>query len=410
MQRQVITAENVRLARLAGQTALSYAKGDIVTQQAQDDAKRYGIQLHIQQEEMAVPEPVLPITQTIPVASSVLTDVVEEALRAQVRAKIREVLPAGIHIDDSFIAEAIHKVLGQGAKLESNLLQVDSLAQNWGGKRVGGIDMIFLTEEQVRERCHAGGEFRLASNERLTPSAVEFLRGNNCKIIEGAGAKPATPVEPPTPAPSAPTTSSAPTAPATPVADPTPTAPADPAPATAKSVDLTWLDAQTQVSKSHPRIFLRGRLDTLIAETVLVQTSLAGGSHVSEAIKNGLADINAWIWQILQAEVSGNPLPEQTMCGMNTAVLRQVALDPVKYLNQGHIMPDPSLGPCVALLNWLRARVREVEVSAVQVNLDRQDLLESLDALSSAVYVLMLLTVVAESGREISRVGSCGKP
>ena len=86
------------------------------------------------------------------------------------------------------------------------------------------------------------------------------------------------------------------------------------------------------VSKSHPRIFLRGRLDTLIAETVLTQTSLAAASRIPDAIKNGLADINAWLWQILQAEVSGSPVPEQTMCGMNAAVLREVARDPQTYL------------------------------------------------------------------------------
>lgn len=257
--------------------------------------------------------------------------------------------------------------------------------------------MIFLTEEQVRERCGSDGKLHLGPKERLTPAAGEFLRGHNCKVVEdgpedcGCAAEKTPAPEAPAPAPQAP---EAPEAPA----------------AAGRDVEHTYLDAQTIVSKSHPRIFLRGRLDTLIAETVLTQTSLAAASRIPDAIKNGLADINAWLWQILQAEVSGSPVPEQTMCGMNAAVLREVARDPQTYLNQGHIMPDPSLGPCVALLNWLRARIREVEVAAVQVNIGRKDLLESLNAVSSAVYVLMLLTVVAESGREISRVGSCGKP
>ena len=259
--------------------------------------------------------------------------------------------------------------------------------------------MIFLTEEQVRERCGSDGKLHLGPTERLTPAAGEFLRGHNCKVVEdGPGACGCAAKE--TPAPEAP--AAAPQEPAREAATP----PAD----AGRNVEHTYLDAQTVVSKSHPRIFLRGRLDTLIAETVLTQTSLAAASRIPDAIKNGLADINAWLWQILQAEVSGSPVPEQTMCGMNAAVLREVARDPQTYLNQGHIMPDPSLGPCVALLNWLRARIREVEVAAVQVNIGRQDLLESLNAVSSAVYVLMLLTVVAESGRVISQVGSCGMP
>ena len=197
--------------------------------------------------------------------------------------------------------------------------------------------MIFLTEEQVRERCGSDGKLHLGPTERLTPAAGEFLRGHNCKVVEdGPGACGCAAKE--TPAPEAP--AAAPQEPAREAATP----PAD----AGRNVEHTYLDAQTVVSKSHPRIFLRGRLDTLIAETVLTQTSLAAASRIPDAIKNGLADINAWLWQILQAEVSGSPVPEQTMCGMNAAVLREVARDPQTYLNQGHIMPDPSLGPCVA--------------------------------------------------------------
>ena len=39
MTKQIITAETVRLAWKAGESVIVYAKGDIVTQQAQDDAR-----------------------------------------------------------------------------------------------------------------------------------------------------------------------------------------------------------------------------------------------------------------------------------------------------------------------------------------------------------------------------------
>ena len=90
---------------------------------------------------------------------------------------------------------------------------------------------------------------------------------------------------------------------------------------------------------------------------------------------------------------------------MNAEAIRLVSHDPTKYLGQGHIVPDVALGPNVALLNWLRAQAREVEVAYVQVGMEREDILASLNRLSSAIYVLMLLTVVAESGRDISKVG-----
>ena len=235
--------------------------------------------------------------------------------------------------------------------------------------------MIFLTEEDVRQRCELGqgGEFRLQAGERLTPAATELLRSRNCRVIlPGQCTVEAAPVE---------------------------------AAEQASFPDGTYLDANTVVSKSHPRIFLRGKLDTLISSTVLVQTGFDGNNKLPAVLRNGLSDINVWLWQILQAEVSGEAVPAQSLCGMNAEAIRLVSHDPMKYLGQGHIVPDVALGPNVALLNWLRAQAREVEVAYVQVGMEREDILASLNRLSSAIYVLMLLTVVAESGRDISKVG-----
>lgn len=255
--------------------------------------------------------------------------------------------------------------------------------------------MIFLTEEDVRQRCELGqgGEFPLQAGERLTPAATELLRSRNCRVILPGQCTVEAPAADKAPEKSEPA----------PAAEPAPVA--APAAETASLSEGTYLDADTVVSKSHPRIFLRGKLDTLISSTVLVQTGFDGNNKLPVVLKNGLSEINVWLWQILQAEVSGAPLSDQTMCGMNAEALRLVSNDPMTYLGQGHIVPDVALGPNVALLNWLRAQVREVEVAYVQVGMEREDLLASLNRLSSALYVLMLLTVVAESGRDITKVG-----
>ena len=253
--------------------------------------------------------------------------------------------------------------------------------------------MIFLTEEDVRQRCELGqgGEFCLQAGERLTPAATELLRSRNCRVILPGQC---TPRENENPLhPQAQRAAAAPAATAAPAAE------------QASFPDGTYLDANTVVSKSHPRIFLRGKLDTLISSTVLVQTGFDGNNKLPAVLRNGLSDINVWLWQILQAEVSGEAVPAQSLCGMNAEAIRLVSHDPMKYLGQGHIVPDVALGPNVALLNWLRAQAREVEVAYVQVGMEREDILASLNRLSSAIYVLMLLTVVAESGRDISKVG-----
>lgn len=53
MTKQIITAETVRLAWKAGQSVIVYAGGDIVTQQARDDARHHGITLTT--EDLLVP-------------------------------------------------------------------------------------------------------------------------------------------------------------------------------------------------------------------------------------------------------------------------------------------------------------------------------------------------------------------
>ena len=151
--------------------------------------------------------------------------------------------------------------------------------------------MIFLTEEDVRQRCELGqgGEFCLQAGERLTPAATELLRSRNCRVVlPGQCTVEAAPAE--EPAPSKPEPAPAP------AAEP---APAAPAAEPASFPDGTYLDADTVVSKSHPRIFLRGKLDTLISSTVLVQTGFDGNGKLPAVLRNGLSDINVWLWQLL---------------------------------------------------------------------------------------------------------------
>jgi len=161
---------------------------------------------------------------------------------------------------------------------------------------------------------------------------------------------------------------------------------------------LTHLDAASMVAKTHPRIEARGRLDSLMAAAVLVQTQFDPKGKLPAMLKDCLAEVKEWIFQSLAAEISGSILPPQGMGGMDADVLRTVSRNPRQYLHTDHLTPDAALGANIALLNWLRAQVREAELAAAKAALCRTDIQESLNRLSSAVYVLMLLTHLAESG------------
>lgn len=270
--------------------------------------------------------------------------------------------------------------------------------------------MIFLTEEDVRQRSQASSNFPLTTNERLTPAAAELLRSRNCKVILPGQLTPK--IDPKTdPEASSTSPTSQPQAvPKACPADAPKEAAANPCKADCGSplcacAGQTFLDAQTKVSKAHPRIILRGKLDSLIAQVVLIQTQFDPQNKLPSLLKTGLADLNLWLWQVLQAEVSGNAFVPQSLCGMDMETVYLVSQNPQKYLQQGHLVPDLALGHNVAQLNLLRAQVREVEVEMVKAGMDREDLLMSVNRLSSAVYVLMLLTVIAQSGRDLMQVG-----
>lgn len=249
--------------------------------------------------------------------------------------------------------------------------------------------MHFLTEDDIRERCpQTGGTLTLAANERLTPSASEFATGLRLSIVQGdAKACAAT----------APACAAAPAK-----------AECAPAPCAASSCAPcceTHLDASCMVPKSHPRIVLRGKLDTLLAYTVLVQTQFDPKNRLSPYLKECLADVADWVMQVLAAEVSGGVMNACTMGGMEVEALHAISRDPKKYLGLDPFMPSVAMGGNAALLNWLRALVRETEVAAAQSGLNRADIGNALNRLSSAVYVLVLLTLAAEKGVDVTKLG-----
>lgn len=155
---------------------------------------------------------------------------------------------------------------------------------------------------------------------------------------------------------------------------------------------MTHLHGTALVVKNHPRIVLRGKLDSLEAEFVLTMV------HAREAGQKCLVeDLNELLMlarRILGAEVTGKPLCEQLLLGMDDTALRAVSHDPKGKFGRGHIMPSAELSPTGARLNMFRARVREVELAAVDAfwvdgELMRPDLIKALNRMSSACYIMM---------------------
>lgn len=247
--------------------------------------------------------------------------------------------------------------------------------------------MIFLTEDDVRVRCpQPGSTLILAPGERLTPSAIEYA--NSVRVtVRQAGAAPAGACQ----AAAAGTPQAAPTG-----------QPVSPA-CSSLTCATTWLDASTQVPKTHGRIIFRGKMDTLLASAILVETQFDPKDRLPHLLKDCLCDVKNWIMQVLAAEMSGQNPTIAGMGGMDMETLHAVSRDPGKYLNMEHCMADASQGGNVALVNWLRALTRETEIAALRNLPGDSPVCCALNRLSSALYVLMLLTMAAQKGKDVSQ-------
>lgn len=160
---------------------------------------------------------------------------------------------------------------------------------------------------------------------------------------------------------------------------------------------LTHLNASTLVAKNDPRIVFRGRVDSAIAQTVLLQTLWQAEAH-DAAAQRMLADIRAALGNVLRSETLGEPMPAVAMGEFDEAQIHTVSHNPLKHLGHDHIVPALEHGLNVARLNQLRTAVREAELAGAQTfierdfSVSRSDVLQALNRLSSAIYVLMLIT------------------
>ncbi|MDR2183565.1 MAG: phosphate propanoyltransferase [Clostridiales bacterium] len=149
------------------------------------------------------------------------------------------------------------------------------------------------------------------------------------------------------------------------------------------------------VSKSHPRIELRGKLDSLQAKIIEVQ--LIACKNGKDEIAKELNELLEFARRILACEVKDVPFEFELLIGLTADELRAKSHNPRKYFGIGHIMPSYHMGELVAALNTLRTYAREVELCAVRVfGEQKTDIIRALNRLSSAVYIIICRVVAGD--------------
>lgn len=169
-----------------------------------------------------------------------------------------------------------------------------------------------------------------------------------------------------------------------------------------KPEHMTHLHGNVLVPKTHPRIVLRGRLDSLEAEIVCLQ--LRAQRAGEETLAGWLGEMITFCRGLMSCEVTEKPLEAWKLLGLESQELRDQSQQPRKYFGVGHLLPDCRLGEWSVELNRLRALSRQVELAAAEAfvhpdgTAERSDLLQGYNRLSSAFYLLMLRLAAEKEG------------
>lgn len=158
-----------------------------------------------------------------------------------------------------------------------------------------------------------------------------------------------------------------------------------------KPEHMTYLDAENHVVKNHPRIVLRGKLDTFQAK--ILELQVLADSTGNRYLVERLEEILEYSRKILAAEVTGNALDEVMLFGLDEKELRYKSQHPKEFFGVGHVAPTYKMGRECVLLNSLRTMSREVEIAGINAfcqknKVQREDILQALNRLSSGIYIL----------------------
>ena len=167
-----------------------------------------------------------------------------------------------------------------------------------------------------------------------------------------------------------------------------------------KPEHMTQLFGNVLVAKDHPRIHFRGKLDSLQALVVLDQVQIAEGG--CQKLVDDLGNILGVLREMMRCDVLDEAFKNETIIGLTHAELRERSHNPQKFFGVQYMqLPDYTMGRDYALLNQLRAAVRETEVAATEAfrvgnKYTRKDIIEELNRLSSAIHIMMCMYLAGQ--------------
>jgi ethanolamine utilization cobalamin adenosyltransferase len=174
-----------------------------------------------------------------------------------------------------------------------------------------------------------------------------------------------------------------------------------------KPEHLTQLvDDESLIDKSHPRLPLRGKLDTL--QGLLLEAQVTADADGARGLVGELGEALELTRAIVGAEVTGRALPAWRLAGLSPAELRHHSHHTHELYGVPFMFPSVRQGPVVARLYTARAYAREAELAlylAFPHEEERTDLKLALNRLSSALYLMTIKYVANRYAGEQRRPG-----
>lgn len=167
-----------------------------------------------------------------------------------------------------------------------------------------------------------------------------------------------------------------------------------------KPEHMTHLYGNVLVVKNHPRILFRGKLDSLQALIVLAQVQIFEGGN--QKMVDDLSNVLGILREMMRCDVLDEAFRNETIIGLTHAELRERSHNPQIFFGvKPMVLPDYTMGKDYALLNQIRAAVRETEVAASEAfrvgnRYTRDDIIEELNRLSSAMHIMMCMYLAGQ--------------
>lgn len=160
-----------------------------------------------------------------------------------------------------------------------------------------------------------------------------------------------------------------------------------------KASGLTQLNAYHYAPKTHPRIKLRGRVDSLHSLTLLIQR-LANDRGYPELARD-LGTVVAYCRELTSAEYNERPVAELQLREHDAERIHAVTHDPSGTLGIEHLTIDETDPELMHWLNVARTTSREIEITAMEAFPNPHDpsgssICHAFNRLSSAFYFFQL--------------------